>query len=241
MNKITTSLCLLCLAASQTHAAVIYDPSDLTYENPVKTTPYSFTGSGQMPGLSDGSNAFFALTVNFSSFTFTENVTDPELPDHQVLFESGGEGKGVSLTLTSNGLLRFRTGSDNTNTETSVDLTSSGLSTGIDLNFVAAFNAAADTLDLYLNETSKTAGTTLVNTEIAGNDGYGVANFGGTNTGTFDASAPNDTITQLAFDAGTITNFVVYDDLSESLSTSPEPSAALLGGLGALLLLRRRR
>lgn len=193
-----------------------------------------------MPGLSDGNDAFFTFDVNFSSFTFTDNASGNS--DVQVLFESGGNSKGVSLVLDDEGLLRFRSGgSSSAVTETNVDLTTSGLSTGVSLNFVAAFNASAGTLDLYLNESSKTSTAALLNTNIAGADGYGVGDFSG-NPGTLvDNSGSGELVEAFSFSNGTISNFVVYDNLSEALATIPEPSALIMTLCGAGFLLRRSR
>jgi len=223
---------LACVATTLSHAATIY------------TAPSIPTSAGgAMPNLSDGSDAFFTFGVNFTSFTFTDNTLG--VLDHQILFESGGSVKGIALVLSSDGLLRFRSGAAGaTGSEATVDLTSSGLSTGTDLKFVAAFDATSDTLDLYLNETSKTSTIALNNTELAGSDGYGVASFAGNNVGAFvsDGTATTgEEIEAFDFTAGTMTDFVVYDDLSEALATIPEPSTTLLGAIGMLLLVRRRR
>lgn len=193
-----------------------------------------------MPGLSDGNDAFFTFTVNFSSFVFTDNATGD--PDRQVLFENGGAGKGISLTLTPTGALLFRSGGGNSSQiENLVDLTTSGLSTGTDLRFVAGFNFADDTLDLYLNQNTVTNSVSLGgNGNLAGNDGYGVGNFGG-NVGVykqddFSSTQPVPEIEAFAFDNGTISNFIVYDNLSEALETiaeDPSPPTLAIKGVSA--------
>lgn len=194
---------------------------------------------GAMPGLADGFDAFFTFAAVFDSFTFSADTNLDQSggvdgPDRMVLFESGGSGKGISLTLDDSGVLYFRSGSSTLYQEASVDLASSLLPTDIPVYVVAAFNATDDAIDLYINSTNKTATASLNgNTALAGTDGYGIGarsnGLGAYDRATLDdyhflfGAWDGDEYTNSAVMVDNLMlNFTVYSDLKQALATIPE-------------------
>lgn len=162
-----------------------------------------------------GSNAATILAAGGFSVSFDYNVTVGEFSWASVRVGSGGENSDVNAGDVTFGALARANGQMQT------------FENGAGDSFGTATAGAPRTAQFIYAFNSWAAGTTVTFTGII--DGNTIA------TDTFTWDATNDMKIVFSADASgtTIDNIVV--------STIPEPSAALLGGLGMLAMLRRRR
>lgn len=159
---------------------------------------------------------------------------------------SGSNNSYTGATTVSAGTLLVNGSLGNTAVSVAAAATIAG--TGA-LAGVLAFDAAAFLEVVDFSDPLAVAGT------ITFGSGFGIANLTGIDWGSLDLNTPYTVIsTSQTFSASDIGNFGIgnaalvgggrsayFDNGSLAVVVIPEPTATLLGGLGALLILRRRR
>ena len=238
-NSLLTSLAAtLALLASPAHAAsVTYQFTGGSLTPTVTGLPAGVTASNFSLGkwsfanLSDNGGSGNSLRI--SGADLSTNSTGTAITNNEVLSFSLTIPTGVTLDLTS----------------LTHDFTSGGLAGTEFLN--ARVFSSIDAFDDVVGDTIGVMGRvangansgTAVSISLATPDSNAI-NGANSNNGDFD-SLTNQTITFympfVRLSGVAATDHVDIDNITLNFSQVPEPSSALLGGLGILALLRRRR
>lgn len=217
------------------------------------TVAYQFTGGSMVPIVTGLPAGVTASDFSIGSFTFA-NLSDNGGSGNSLRI-SGNDftATGTGASFTANTVLSFSltipVGVTLDLTSITYDFTSAGLTGGdftnarVFSNIDGSDDVIADTIGIIgVSSNGATSGTGVL-VSLATPDSN-ASNGANSNDGDFD-SLTNQTITfsmPLVRSAGTASNdFVDFDNITLNFEQVPEPSAALLGGLGLLALLRRRR
>lgn len=245
-RAILLGACVLCVASSQA-AVVFFEDFGSTTANPT-TNPFSVTG-GQTWNYSDsngttvdsnesrlynpgaggaGTSSVGWITQKNGSNSYQQIQSGGTFSDLPVL----NPGESYQITLS------WFAASETTN-EVTNNAYVSFATVGADLTFVSGGNGDST---VTLANASADPDRALINFESkGGNQGFNAAR---TFTATFSSTTElNGTDFEIALGMTSGGAFLYYDNVSLDVSvvSVPEPSAALLGGIGALALLRRRR